>query len=80
MILREKHDTFKDHGVDSFLTSIGLVVDKRYRGRGIAEQLLRARLPICKEFGIKLTATTFSSDISNRVADKVGFQLDSVLK
>lgn len=79
MILRENHDNFERHGVDSYLKSYGLVVDRIYRGCGIAEQLLRARTPICKEFGIKLTLTIFTSDTLNRIADKVGFKLDKTL-
>ncbi|XP_031623083.1 uncharacterized protein LOC116340630 [Contarinia nasturtii] len=75
-IIRENFDIFEVYGVDKHLSCIGLVVDKKYRRRGIGEQFLHCRKAICNQFGISLTSTVFTADSSNRIADKVGFTLD----
>lgn len=72
----EGFDTFEHYGVDKYLTSAGLVVTPKYRGRGIGEHFLKIRRAICKDFDLKLTSTAFTSDFSNRIADKVGFKRD----
>lgn len=64
---------FEHYGVDKFLTSFGLSVSREYRGRGIGDRLLETRKLLCKEYGLKFTQTVFSSDFSNRNADRVGF-------
>lgn len=79
-LLRENFNIFEVYSFDKHLSSIGLVVDKTYRRRGIAEQLLRCRKAICNEFGIRLTSTVFTSNSSNRIADKIGFQLDVIIR
>lgn len=79
-LLHENCDTLEIYGVDKYLTSVGLVVNAKYRGRGIAEHILRARKLICNTFGIKVTSTVFTSDSSNRIADKVGFKLDKIMR
>lgn len=78
--MNQYFDAFEHYGVHEYLGSAGLVVDSRYRGRGIGEEFLRVRRAVCKEFGIKLTSTVFTSDFSNRIADKVGFKLDVGLR
>ncbi len=42
-LLYVKFDPFKHYGVNEFLASFGLSVDRKYRGRGIGGQLLAAR-------------------------------------
>lgn len=79
-LLNEDFDTYERYGVDQYLTSAGLTVTPKYRGRGIGEQFLKSRAVICKEFGIKLTSTSFTSEFSNRIADKVGFKLDKIIR
>lgn len=79
-ILYEDFDVCDRYGVDKYLTSVSLVVSSKYRGRGIGEQFLEARQSICKEFGITLTSTSFTSDHSNRLAKKAGFKVDKVLR
>lgn len=78
--IRENFNIFEVYGLDKHISSIGLVVNNIYRRRGIAEHLLRCRIPICMEFGIKMTSTVFTSDSSNRVADRVGFKLDKLVR
>lgn len=79
-LLYEDFDTFKHYNVDKYLGSVGLIVSSRYRGRAIGEHFLQTRQAFCKEFGIKLTSTAFTSNFSNRIADKVGFKPDKVIR
>lgn len=68
-------DACEYYGVDKYLSSVGLIVSEKYRGRGIGEQLLKVRKIFCQAFDIKLTSTAFTSNFSNKIADKVGFEL-----
>lgn len=79
-LLHENCNIFDMYGVDEYLTSVGLVVDEKYRGRGIAVHLLKSRKLICKEFGIKVTSTVFTSDSSNSIATKIGFKMDKIIR
>lgn len=74
LLLYENFDTCQHYDVDKYLTSLGLIVVEKYRGRGIGEHFLRTRKAFCEAFGIKLTSTLFTSNYSNRIADKVGFK------
>ncbi|KFB53668.1 AGAP004529-PA-like protein [Anopheles sinensis] len=67
---------FERYGVDKYLTAYGLSVNSRYRGRGIATEILKARVPICKAFGLRLTSTNFTAIGSQVPAAKVGFKTD----
>lgn len=49
-LLYENFDPFKHYGVNQFLGSLGLSVDRKYRGRGVGTQLLGAR---CVNIGIR---------------------------
>ncbi|XP_058456513.1 uncharacterized protein LOC131433912 [Malaya genurostris] len=64
------------YGVDHRVTAYGLVVNKRYRGRGIATEILKARVPMCKAFGIKLCAHNFSAPGSQGATRKAGYRTD----
>ncbi|XP_053698420.1 uncharacterized protein LOC128745385 [Sabethes cyaneus] len=57
-----------------FLSAWGLSVHPRYRGRGIATEILKARIAICRAFGLQLSATVFSHPGSQVPASKVGFR------
>lgn len=67
-------DVFKKFKVDAYLTAYGLSVSRKFRGRGIATEILRARIPFCQAFGIKLTSTVFTSIFAQKSAAKVGFK------
>ncbi|EDS42761.1 conserved hypothetical protein [Culex quinquefasciatus] len=60
--LTDNFDLFGHYGVDKYLAAFGLSVNRRYRGRGIATDILKARVQLCKAFGIKLTTTTHSEN------------------
>lgn len=42
-ILYEGYDTFEAFKVDQYLSSLGLSVNRKYRGRGIGDQFLNCR-------------------------------------
>lgn len=79
-LIGENFNICEHYGVDKYLSSAGLVVPSKYRGRSIGEQFLNTRKFICRHFGIKLTSTLFTSYYSDKSADKVGFKLDTILR
>ncbi|XP_068622310.1 arylalkylamine N-acetyltransferase-like 2 [Battus philenor] len=64
---------FERYGVDKYLNAYGLVVAPEWRGCHIGKEILKARIPICKALGIKVTATVFTAAASQAVAKKAGF-------
>jgi GNAT superfamily N-acetyltransferase len=61
---------------NSILIAYGLSVSKVYRRRGIATEILRARIPLCKALKIPVTSTVFTAIGSQRPAQKIGFKVD----
>ncbi|XP_058454588.1 uncharacterized protein LOC131432368 [Malaya genurostris] len=57
--LLKQSDIFGRYGVDHYLSAWGLSVHPKYRGRGVATELLRARIPLCRAMGLRLTVTLF---------------------
>lgn len=43
-ILYEKFNPFEFYGVDEYMTSFGITVDKKYRGRAIGDHFYGTRL------------------------------------
>lgn len=62
------------YGVDEFLGGLGLVVNSKYRGRGIATEMLKARRPFLKAAGLQLTSTSFTASASQKAAEKAGYE------
>lgn len=60
------HETYK---VDKHVGAFGLSVDPKYRGRGIATEILKARAPMCKALGIGLTSNVFTGEASQAVRE-----------
>uniref|UniRef100_A0A336LW64 CSON004142 protein n=1 Tax=Culicoides sonorensis TaxID=179676 RepID=A0A336LW64_CULSO len=77
MYVFKRVDPFEKYNVDKYLTALGLSVDTKYRGRGIATEILKARVPLCKAMNIPLTTTVFTGDASQKCAIKAGFQFDA---
>lgn len=69
-------NVFETYKVDKYMTAFGLLVNRDYRGRGIGEHLLRARIPLGKAIGVQLTSTIFSAIASQKSAYKAGFELN----
>lgn len=60
------HEAYK---VDKHVGAFGLSVDPKYRGRGIATEILKARAPMCKALGIGLTSNVFTGEASQAVRE-----------
>lgn len=68
-------DVYKRHGISEYLSAYGLSVSPAYSGDGVGLQLLRAREPLCRAMGVKLTGTVFTADTSQYLASKAGFSI-----
>lgn len=64
---------YDTYGVNEFLGGIGLVVNCKYRGRGIATEMLKARKPFLKATGFQLTSTAFTGIGSQKAAKHAGY-------
>lgn len=56
------------------MSAYGLCVAPEYRGRGIATEILKARVPYMEAFGLQVTATAFTAIGSQIAAKKAGFE------
>ncbi|XP_055528398.1 uncharacterized protein LOC129720748 [Wyeomyia smithii] len=72
----KQFDYTEHYGVKLRLVAYGLAVNKRYRGRGIATEILKARVPMCKALGIQLAAHPFSAIGSQKAATNAGYRTD----
>lgn len=61
---------------NSILIAYGLSVSKAFRRRGIATEILRARIPLCIAMNIPVTSTVFTATGSQKPAGKIGFKVD----
>jgi GNAT superfamily N-acetyltransferase len=71
--ISQQFDAFRFYNVDEYLSAVGLSVQPDFRRRGIAGEILKARVPLCKAFDIKLTTTIFSAIGSQVPATRIGF-------
>ncbi|XP_069674095.1 arylalkylamine N-acetyltransferase 1-like [Periplaneta americana] len=67
-------DLFERHGVDRIFECRILSVDKRFRGRGLARELLRRSEQTAREQGFKLLKEDATGFFSQRVAESLGLQ------
>jgi RimJ/RimL family protein N-acetyltransferase len=72
----EQCNVYQKYKVDKMMYGWGLSVSRNHRGRGIAKEMLRTRIPLCQALNIQLTSTIFSNQISQRCAESIGFQND----
>lgn len=75
----EQCNVYEKYNTDCTIFGWGLSVSKKYRGRKIASEILRARIPLCKAIGVKLSTTIFTNIISQKCAEGVGFKEDFVI-
>ena len=61
------------------MTAYGLVVNRNYRGCGIATEILEARRPLMKALRIEVTSTCFSVIGSQKASNNAGFVEDYVI-
>lgn len=74
MYMTKQFNCYEVYDIDKYMTAMGLVVAPKYRGRNISPEILKARFPLCKALGIKVTSTLFSGDISQKAAIRAGFK------
>lgn len=80
MYFSKQSNVFERYQVGEYLAAMGLSVCPKYRGRGIATEILRARIPLCKATNLKLTSTVFTATGSQIPASKVGFEESFVME
>lgn len=51
----------------------GLCVDEKFRGRGIATEILKARIPLMQAIGIEVTTSVFSTLGAQKAAKAAGY-------
>ena len=73
-------DPFKHYEVDKVIFAAGLFVQRDYRNRGIAVEMLKAREEIGKTVGVEVSSNVFSSLGAQKAAAKVGFEESLSLK
>lgn len=54
----------------------GLCVLKKFHGRGIAAEILKARAPLMKEIGLQVTSSFFTDDEAQKAAEAAGFEVN----
>ncbi|XP_055712604.1 uncharacterized protein LOC129807396 [Phlebotomus papatasi] len=79
VFLKQKGDVYRRYKVDKYLHGLGLLTLPKYRGCGIATELLKARFPLMKAMDLSLTCTVFSGPGSQGAARKAGFTDDVVV-
>lgn len=77
---QEQFDPFAYYKVEEYLIAYGLCVDTAYRGRGIATEMLKARAPLLKVLGLKVTTTAFTGIGSQKAAEKAGYEENFVIE
>lgn len=66
-------NVLKHHNTNRVISGAGLCVIEKYRGRGIATKLLRARSPLLKSIGEHVTSTLFSTIGAQKAAKAAGY-------
>lgn len=66
---------YEHYGINKYLYAIGLSVDPAFRGYGLGKDILKIRDLIGPEYNIPVTATVFTSIISQKSARGAGFEL-----
>ncbi|XP_017890655.1 uncharacterized protein LOC108631325 [Ceratina calcarata] len=72
--LSKKANVFEKYGVDYYMNAFGLSVEPKYRGASLGAHLLNARTNIGREYKIPVTCTAFTSPISQKLAERCGFE------
>lgn len=75
----KQFNVFEVYNTDQYLSAYGLCVNPEYRGRGIATEMLKARVPIMRALGLPVTSTAFTSIGSQIAAKHAGYQEDYVI-
>ncbi|XP_031626945.1 uncharacterized protein LOC116343167 isoform X2 [Contarinia nasturtii] len=71
-------NVFEHYGVSEYLRGSGMVVSSDYRGRGIGKKLVECREIVCKDHGLTITSSLFTTKYSNKIANDCGFETNIV--
>ncbi|XP_046828190.1 uncharacterized protein LOC124428301 [Vespa crabro] len=66
---------YEHYNTDRYMFAFGLSVHPSYRGHKLGAQILSVREQIGREYNIGVTATIFSSTISQKSAARCGFEV-----
>ncbi|XP_070509804.1 uncharacterized protein [Chironomus tepperi] len=72
-LIEDSFNVYEHYGVDRVMFAAGLCVDKTYRGRGIATEILKARAHILKAIGVEVTSSIFSTVGAQKAAKAAGY-------
>ncbi|GJQ70245.1 hypothetical protein Trydic_g22694 [Trypoxylus dichotomus] len=72
--VKDQVDPFAKFNITEYLDALGLYVPHAYRGEGLGYELLKAREALCRSCGIKASLTLFTSQISQKLAERAGFK------
>lgn len=72
--LTDQARIYETYNVDRYLTAVGLSVNPSYRGQALGGHILKQREKIGQTYKIPVTATVFSSPISQKLAARCGFE------
>ncbi|KAG4071464.1 hypothetical protein HA402_011618 [Bradysia odoriphaga] len=72
--LNNESNVSEHYGVHRIIFDAGLCVVDKYRKRGVATQILKARAPLLRCIGVKLTSTIFSSIAAQKAAKAAGYE------
>lgn len=76
---QQQFNVFRHYNVNEYLIAYGLCVNTMYCGRGIATEMLKARGPLLKALGLKVTTTAFTGIGSQKAAVKAGYEENFVI-
>lgn len=66
-------DPFKHYQVNKMMFAAGLYVDEKYRHRGVAVEMIKARGEVGRAVNIQVSSNVFSSLGAQKAAKKVGY-------
>lgn len=69
-------DPFDHYNVNYYVYAHGLAINPDYRNRGIAGEMLKARIPFMKAHSLSVTTSMFTTIGSQKAATKIGFHED----
>ena len=71
---KNQHDVYTKYNTDKYLTDFGMTTKKNYRHRGIAVEMLKARVEILKALNMNVTSTIFTVIGSQKAAVKANYE------
>uniref|UniRef100_A0A1L8DD55 N-acetyltransferase domain-containing protein n=1 Tax=Nyssomyia neivai TaxID=330878 RepID=A0A1L8DD55_9DIPT len=71
--VKSKVDPCNRYHVDKYLHCLGLLILPKYRGLGLATEILKARIPMGKALGLTLSGTLFTGIAAQKAGLRAGF-------